>query len=256
MVTNQWELTSKGLKYDREWLIINGVNGTAMTQKNSTRMCLIMPSIDEGKNILKLEYPHMNSIEISLQTENILKCEATVCESKVCGDRIKGFDCGDTVAEWLSNALKIKGLRLIHQCDENIRKKIDISLANQAQFLLISEPSVKWLMKHVEDWDIERDVDNIVDRFRGNLIVDNIEALAENEWKSLKIGDNEFEVQGPCTRCQMICIDQSTGEKTTEPLRTIGKLFQGKTRFGIYMKNFNFTTSSVLKCSDKIIYIQ
>jgi molybdenum cofactor sulfurtransferase len=150
----------------------------------------------------------------------------------------------------------IEGLRLIHQSDENVRKNGDIALANQAQFLLISEPSVKWLMQHVEDWDIVEDVENIVNRFRGNLIIDNIEALAENEWKTLKIGENEFEVQGPCTRCQMICIDQSTGGKTTEPLRTIGKLFQGKTRFGIYLKNVNFTTSNVLKCSDKIIYIQ
>lgn len=237
-------------------MIINGANGTALTQKNETKMCLIKPSIDEKKNVLKLEFPHVESIEIPLQTENALKRDASMCETKICGDRIKGYDCGDSVANWLSNALLIEGLRLIHQSDENVRKNGDIALANQAQFLLISEPSVKWLMQHVEEWDIEEDVENIIDRFRGNLIIDNIEALAENEWKTLKIGENEFEVQGPCTRCQMICIDQSTGEKTTEPLRTIGKLFQGKTRFGIYLKNVNFTTSSVLKCSDKIIYIQ
>lgn len=33
----------------------------------------------------------------------------------------------------------------------------------------------------------------------------------------------------------MICIDQSTGTKTTEPLKTIAKVFNGKMRFGIYL---------------------
>lgn len=256
VVTDEWELTAKGLKYDREWMIINGANGTALTQKNEPKMCLIKPSIDESKNVLRLEFPQVEFIEIPLKTENTLKRDASMCETKVCGDRIKCYDCGESVGKWLSDALMIEGLRLIHQSDENERKNGNLALANEAQFLLISEPSVKLLMSYVEDWDIIEDTENIVNRFRGNLIVDNIEAFEENEWKSLKIGKNEFEIQGPCTRCQMICIDQSTGEKTTEPLRTIGKLFEGKTRFGVYLKNVNFSTSSVLKCSDKIIYTQ
>nr|CAD7200114.1 unnamed protein product [Timema douglasi] len=36
-----------------------------------------------------------------------------------------------------------------------------------------------------------------------------------------------------CTRCQMVCIDQSTGEKTREPLHTIAASFQGKIRFDV-----------------------
>lgn len=44
-----------------------------------------------------------------------------------------------------------------------------------------------------------------------------------------------FKVDGPCQRCHMICIDQQTGEKTAEPLRTISEQFAGKMRFGIYL---------------------
>lgn len=33
----------------------------------------------------------------------------------------------------------------------------------------------------------------------------------------------------------MVCIDQQTGEKTAEPLRTISEQFGGKMRFGIYL---------------------
>jgi molybdenum cofactor sulfurtransferase len=98
VITDQWELTHKGLKYDREWMIINGTNGTALTQKNHTKMCLVKPLIDEARNVLKLEFPHVKSIEIPLQAKNALKREASMCETKICGDRIKGYDCGDSVA--------------------------------------------------------------------------------------------------------------------------------------------------------------
>lgn len=42
-------------------------------------------------------------------------------------------------------------------------------------------------------------------------------------------------MEGQCPRCQMVCIDQQTGEKTIEPLRTISEQFGGKLRFGIYL---------------------
>jgi molybdenum cofactor sulfurtransferase len=92
-----------------------------------------------------------------------------------------------------------------------------------------------------------------VDRFRANFVIEGLDPLAENELKSLKISEACFEVQGPCTRCQMICIDQKSGEKTTEPLRTIGKVFKGKMRFGIYLKHLN-CNEIVVKCGDEILF--
>jgi molybdenum cofactor sulfurtransferase len=253
VIAKSWILNKQGLKYDREWMIVNGRNGTSLTQKNETKMCLITPSIDEMEGTLTLHFPHHDPIKIPLSIEeHSSQINATMCETKVCGDRIKGYDCGNEVAEWLSNVLMTDDLRLIRQSADNGRKNGDITLVNQAQFLLINELSVVWLMSHVKHWDSSEDVDNIVDRFRGNLIVENAEALTENQWKSVVIGGCEFIVQGPCTRCQMICIDQSSGEKTTEPLRTIGKLFKGKTRFGIYLKLKSFKENVTLTCGDEI----
>lgn len=253
IIDGSWSVTSKGLKYDREWMIINGSNGTSMTQKNETRMCMIKPFVDEHKMKLRLEFPDIPSIEIPLHYASNKTREAKICETKVCGDRVQGIDCGDDIAQWLSNALSIDGLRLIKQVENVERRYGAIALSNQAQFLLISQPSVLWLMNEVEVWeDSSKDVDNILNRFRGNLVIDNLEPLEENNFKGLTIGKMKFEVQGPCTRCQMICIDQINGEKTTEPLRTIGKLFKGKMRFGIYLKHTNVTDLTVT-CGDEII---
>lgn len=255
VIYTQWELTEHGLKYDREWMIINGDNGTAFTQKHEPKMCLIRPYIDESRKILRLEHPYRNPIEISLLPLGTCPKTASMCQTKVCGDYVNGFDCGQDVSDWLSDALNTNNLRLIKQNDQIERKSGNIALANQAQFLLINKSSVEWLMDQVESWDYEEDVENVIDRFRGNFIVENVEALAENHWKQLKIGKNAFNIQGLCTRCQMICIDQSTGEKTTEPLRTIGKVFQGKTKFGVYLKiNAKFCKDKIIKCGDRIYY--
>ena len=47
--------------------------------------------------------------------------ELTLCQSKVCGDRVQGWDCGDEVAAWLSEALGRHGLRLIRQWSSDVR---------------------------------------------------------------------------------------------------------------------------------------
>lgn len=253
-INGKWTINEKGLEYDREWLIIDGNTGLALTQKHTTKMCLIKPSIDEKMQYLQLEFPGMRSVQIKIvKNEEILKI-AKLCETKVCGDRIEGWDCGNEIAEWLSKALEIDNLRLIRHNDKISRKNGAISLSNQAQFLMINETSVDWLMMNVEDWENgEETLENIVDRFRGNFIIENLNALTENDFKKIKIGSAEFMVQGPCTRCQMICIDQDTGIKTTEPLRTIGKLFKGKMRFGVYLQHVP-KSSYEIKCGDVIFY--
>lgn len=53
----------------------------------------------------------------------------------------------------------------------------------------------------------------------------------------------------------MICIDQSTGEKTTEPLQTIAREFNGKMRFGIYLCQTNDISADeedTISCHDLI----
>lgn len=248
-IDTSWPLTRRGLKYDREWMIVRS-NGVAMTQKSDTKLCLIQPIIDVTRNTLQLSFPYADPISIPLHVDmDDNRTVSSFCQSKVCGDRIDGIDCGDRVAEWISDVLCTPGLRLIRQNENDKRStktKNDIaeqaiSLSNQAQFLLINTASVEWLTKKVNDWSEfddcnEKIMQNMIDRFRGNLIIESTVPLEELDWQTISFGDGiRLQATGPCTRCEMICIDQSTGEKTTEPLQTICREFQGKMRFGIYL---------------------
>ncbi|XP_028170453.1 molybdenum cofactor sulfurase [Ostrinia furnacalis] len=241
-VNSSWKIGPKGFEYDREWMIVKD-NGVCLTQKQNTRMCMIRPTIDLHNRWLILECKGMPTISVSLdQTANKQK-NAMFCQSKVCTDIVCGYDCGDEVADWISNALEVSFLRLIRQSNDDVRvqkKKGEgdknlLSLSNQAQYLLINKATVRWLSDKIQDPSFQDSVEELTDRFRGNIVIDTDQELAERDWHRVIIGKHEFKVDGQCSRCQMVCIDQKTGEKTVEPLRTISEQFGGKLRFGIYL---------------------
>ncbi|GAB1859911.1 Molybdenum cofactor sulfurase [Camponotus japonicus] len=253
-IIDSWNLNAKGLEYDREWMIITS-SGTCLTQKHHVNLCLLKPIIFKKQRIMKLTYPGMPTIQISLENIYEKSTEHPICQSRVCESKVQGIDCGSEVSEWLSLALGKPNLRLIRQNHEKQKKglnKADLSFSNQAQYLVINEASVSWLIDKISD-DTDFKKDTSVHRFRGNIIVKGCNAFDELQWEYIRIGNNNFKVNGPCTRCQMICIDQTTGKKTIEPLRTLAEEFHGKLRFGIYLTRLE-NTQDVLKIGDQIWY--
>lgn len=262
-ITTEWPLSARGLRYDREWMIITET-GTSFTQKNSTRLCMIRPEINLADHSMTLQFPRMKTICLRLDDDDkksSIRKSGMICQSKVCGDRVEGIDCGDTVADWLTEALDCDGLRLIRQEDHRISRQYqnNIALSNQAQFLLINRASTRWLAEKVDDWIVngvfpESQLESVVDRFRGNLIVEFSRPLEELQWGGVVIGGVQFIAEGPCTRCYMICIDQKTGIKTPEPLQTIAREFGGKMKFGLYLTQICGVDDAhgerILKCGD------
>lgn len=155
MEVSQWKINERGLEYDREWMIVNE-NGICLTQKQEPKLSLIKPKIDFDLKILKLSFRgSLEGMSVPLEADGSV-CSYDLCESKVCGDRIKIYDCGDEVSEWLSKNLGVKGLRLVRQCKEDERKCKSkeslrmLSLSNQAQYLMINDASVRWLQSRIE----------------------------------------------------------------------------------------------------------
>lgn len=63
-----------------------------------------------------------SSIEINIDDAKTGK-ETYLCQSKVCGDRVIGWDCGDEVSDWLSENLEASGLRLLRQFEPEEKGK-------------------------------------------------------------------------------------------------------------------------------------
>ena len=118
--------------------------------------------------------------------------------------------------------------------ESKVGKPTALSLANESQFLLVSTESMNEVCMYVcmyvcicsNHTQITKRLDSEsgevgIDRFRGNIIVRGGAPYDEDSWKRVVIQGQHLTVLGPCTRCQMICVNPSSGERTNEPLRTL-----------------------------------
>ncbi|KAI8767171.1 molybdenum cofactor sulfurase, partial [Biomphalaria glabrata] len=158
---SEWEMSSKGLLYDREWVLVNDT-GVTIGQKREPKICLLSPYIDLTNKKLILSFPGSSSFELPLDQDATFDATANFCTNKVCGDRVNTFDCGDTVSDWLSENLGTSGIRLLRQQEDDTRAsklkdkelvasedkdKPKLSMANESQLLLVTRPSVRELQK-------------------------------------------------------------------------------------------------------------
>lgn len=206
--------------------------------------------------------------------------------------RIEGFNCGSEVNNWLTKVIGKKAILIRKQSStKRFRKSSEpseqsltqpLSLSNEAQYLMVSESTVEYLRqimsKHnireecllVEDargpgkCDRHLDNDAIIARFRCNFLISGADAFTEESWDKVLLetaGGEEIELKcsGLCNRCSMVCVDHTTGERSIEPLRTIGtlpppvkleKTKQRRNQFGVYLcSNEN---SSPIECGARL----
>lgn len=106
-----------------------------------------------------------------------------------------------------------------------------ILLANESPILLISRSSVNRLNETIKA-SAKKAV--AADVFRANIVVaENLphqlanteRPYIEDRWESFTVGPDrlQFDVLGSCQRCQMVCIDQCSGERRDEPFSTLAK---------------------------------
>lgn len=116
-----------------------------------------------------------------------------------------------------------------------------ILLANESPILAINLSSLAALNKEINakgGQAVSPDV------FRANVVVGSKSSTsecaapyAEDNWSTLRIGQQHFKMLGSCRRCHMVSINQSTAEKNEEPFVTLSKTrrFDGKVFFGTHM---------------------
>ncbi len=222
------DVALRGIVHDREWLIVDESNNF-ITQREIPAMCLIKPVLSDAGGGLSLSAPGMSSIEVPL-TKTSGQRQVTVWSATCRAD-----DQGDAVAAWLSQYLGVK-CRLVRMADDYKRqvdqryakRKTDqVGFADGFPLLLISEESLADLNSRLTE-------PLPMNRFRPNVVVSGCDAFAEDDWKTIKIGDILFDVVKPCARCMITTIDQSNASKGIEPLRVLAQYrnLQNKLLFG------------------------
>lgn len=124
-----------------------------------------------------------------------------------------------------------------------------LTLSNEMPILVVSRSSVNRLNETIKANSKQSAGAGkavAADVFRGNIVVaERLSRLGEAEqpyiedhWSGLRIGPDQLriDVLEGCQRCQMVCIDQFTGLRRSEPFSTLAKTrkIDGKVQFGRY----------------------
>ncbi|OQE22350.1 hypothetical protein PENSTE_c010G05766 [Penicillium steckii] len=124
-----------------------------------------------------------------------------------------------------------------------------LTLSNEMPILVVSRSSVNRLNEAIKINSKQASGAGkavAADVFRGNIVVaerlarlgDAEQPYVEDRWAGLRIGPDQLriDVLEGCQRCQMVCIDQFTGLRRSEPFSTLAKTrnIDGKVQFGRY----------------------
>jgi uncharacterized protein YcbX len=220
-------LDQRGLVHDRRWMVVDD-SGQFMSQRTSPKMALINTEID-GQTLI-LNAPRMSELCLPL-----FPTAGESQEVEIWGDRCEAWTADPQAEKWISEYLG-KSCKIVFMPDHSKRpvdpdftvEEKQVAFSDGFPFLLISEASLNELNSRLPE-------SVAMKRFRPNLVVKDTEPYAEDSWKKIIIGECEFHVVKPCSRCILTTVDPETGEFSgKEPLRTLAtyRKLNGKVMFG------------------------
>lgn len=243
-------LTSKGLMYDRNWMLLDE-NGVFMTQRKFPQMALVQTKIQNGDLI----FTHKKTGATA--SIPILKNYGVTLRSKVWSNSCE-VQKVDSIGDWFSKELGMK-CTLVFFPEKNIRTKETeagviqnlTSLSDKSPILITNTASLEELNQRLE----QRIPMN---RFRANIVYKGENAYEEDQWESIRIGGTIFKTVEVCGRCKLINVDHLTGEPTGQPLeilatyRKVGR----EIKFGMRMTcEAKSGENPIIKIGDRLVVI-
>lgn len=222
----KWEVVSTGLKYDRQWMLIDE-DGQFLSQRKLAEMALIQTQITHNQLIISA--PLQEDLILSLAPEL-----GEVLQSTIWGDSCSAHHISKTADAWFSNFLKTpchlvylptqtkRGVDLMYAQEND-----QVSFSDGFPFLIASKNSLNHLNQ-----SLKAPIEMV--RFRPNLVIDGGGAYDEDTWREITIGNIDFRLPKPCSRCAIPGINPQTAQHEKEPLNALSKerKWQNKTYFG------------------------
>jgi uncharacterized protein YcbX len=206
-------LDERGLEYDRRWMVVDEA-GEFLTQRKLPRMALV--HVELQADVLRIFADGMKDLHVPLEERPSASLRVHIWD-----DSLEAFNAGKEAESWFTEMLgrPCKLVRMPHRAVRVVNPKYSarkslVSFADAFPLLLISQASLEGLNARLA-------TPVPMNRFRPNLVVGGASPYEEDSWKSLRIGSVAFRVAKPCSRCTVPTVDQETGERDQEPIRTL-----------------------------------
>jgi uncharacterized protein YcbX len=218
----------KGFQYDRRWMLVDD-EGVFLNQRNYPLMALLAVKLGaEGLYVYHKLNPD-NRIQVPL---NQAMGEELVV--KIWDDEVVARKVHTDLDDWFSEFMGFR-VSLVTMPDTT-RRPVDgryavhseaVSFADAMPYLIIGQASLD---------DLNSRLDHSVPmvRFRPNIVFSGGDAYSEDSLRKMRIGTVDFQIVKPCARCVMTTVDQESGIKGKEPLRTLAtyRTINNKIYFG------------------------
>ncbi len=231
-------LDARGISQDRRWMLVN-LEGQFLSQRKLPHMILVRTlMLPDG---LTLQAPGMP--DLPLPQESAVDEVMTV---NIWGDACIARCVGNDADVWLGEFLQCE-CRLVYLPDDQLRQ-VDLKYAAQGvqtgfsdgfPLLLISEASLQDLNSRLPE-------PMTMERFRPNLVVSGCDAYAEDQWKRIRIGEVEFLVVKPCSRCAITGVNPDDARTGPEPLKTLSS-YRRDGNYVNFGQNLIHTTTGELR---------
>ncbi len=212
----RWPVVETGFLYDRQWMLVDQDN-RFLSQRHMPKMALIKTALSESELILSA--PGQADIFVPLQSESDHELEVEIWR-----DHCRASLLEQQVDEWFSEFLNVS-CRLVFQPDDAIRR-VDPDYARETDRVAFSDgfPFLLTTNASLESLNQAMGLSLPMIRFRPNLVVSGCEPYAEDCWQEIRIGELNFRLPKPCSRCIVPTIDPETAERGKEPMKTLQKL--------------------------------
>lgn len=244
------EIGTMGLKYDRQWMIINE-HGMFVAQRESggrgvgiISLCHIETAFAGTE--LELQAPDMPTLRTPLNGSGeeikIVRIWNTTCHA---------YDQGDDAATWLTHYLSRErpgNYRLVRMSEDEHRSSHQgegrLAFADGYPFLITSEASLADLNRRLTE-------PLPMNRFRPNIVLSGCEPYAEDTIDRFSVGDVEFTGGPLCVRCPITTTNQLTGTRGKEPLRTLAT-YRRTPEGVVFGRNFNHRGTGTIAVGEEV----
>lgn len=236
----------EGLTHDRRFTLINA-QGTAVTGRTHPSLTKLVVSIVDGG----VEVVAPDGATLLL---NYADFSREYLSTKVWKSVSEGQYCSPLADKWFSDYLNYD-CRLVFWGDKTTRKIKDfdqqVSFADGYPLLLAGEQSLVELNKRATQT-------HSIKQFRTNIVVSGSDAFAEDHWHKIRIGEVEFLMHSPCSRCKFTQVNLDTGRPfpAGEPLSVLNQFRRGENNKAYFGHNIIPLNEGMINTNDEVVVLE
>ncbi len=243
---NQAEITDRGFKYDRRWMLVDD-NNRFLSQREVATMALLKVSLSEdGLNVLNTTDGNNLFVPYTPQKNEFF--DVTVWDDTCTAQLVS-----DEADEWFTQALSVN-CRLVYMPDDSHRptdpRYTDnniTSLSDGYPFMMIGQASLDELNSHL--------VEALhINRFRPNIVFTGGVPFQEDTMNEFTINNIHFSGVKLCARCNVTTINQNDASKGKEPLKTLAG-YRSKNKKIYFGQNVVHQDTGIINVGDELVVL-